>query len=270
MTAALAQAEHNSKFARQQQITVEQKLQDTPSRLVTPPDTSKDAIGWNGLSRMRSKDIIQLVLFGGLTMLSFYICYSNVLTNLLATGEPVFLDSPVKAMMIALLAPAVAATIKILPGLFEREAHQSLCRRSIYGITAISALMWIALFSHEYNGLSGGMPELSDFSLDGSNLGSWLTFSQLFTEIMVGASLFIRFTSILDIYEPERSLPNPNYNALLVDLEQVRLQAQVAQREYEAASNALQQLRARRDILLQDALGKLAGERARFNDLYQS
>ncbi len=247
--------------------SIAEALLSTPKRLDAPLEAQGLLSG--GLSQLRINDAIQLLLFGGLTGLSMWTAYSNVLANLIGTGNPVFLDSPSVASGIAIIAPAAAVAIKILPSAFKRDAAQALCKRFITALTALGVLGWLILFSVSFDGLSNNLPDLNDFSLEGNSTGNWLSFTQLFVEIMVSACLFIRFSDILAIYEPQHKANNPEWDKLSADLEQAKLVSASAQTAFEKASNALSQHLAAKHAFINETLGRLALLHAQYSDLHQ-
>jgi hypothetical protein len=271
LQSALLQAEHDKAFADNRQQDIEEKLKQTPVRLIAPPDDDQTSLTEPSDSHrgLRLKDQYQLWLYGVLTLLLMYVSFQNVYAILLATGEVVFIEDKYKAMAIAALAPAVSTAIKNLPNFFYSVGHKHACERAIYGVTALSAILWIGLFAYSFEGVSGGMPDLSDLSLEGDTVAHWQTFSQLWVEVMCAASLFIRFNSLLDRLQPEQHRKNPDYLGLTADLEQARVQAQYAEKQYEAARTALSQHEAKRQLLINDTLSVLASEQAKYRDLHQ-
>ena len=265
---AKAQAETTRDIANKQKKSVSEALLSTPMYLETPPD--KDAQGFlSDLNCLRFGDGIQLVIFAVLTGLSMVVSYQNVLASLLGTGMPLFIDSPSKAHFLALLAPSVAAAIKNLPAMFKTEASQCLCKRGIYAVAGISSLAWVALFAANFDGLSGNMPDISSFSLDGSSRGNWLTFIQVFTEVTVSASLFLRFSDILKIYEPANKKDNPEYHKLQAALAQAEVAVKAADKNFKEANDALSQHQASRQAFISEALARLSVAQMKYQDLHR-
>ncbi|WP_086930214.1 hypothetical protein [Agarilytica rhodophyticola] len=263
---AKIQAEKNKKIADARRDAIANALLETPKRLDAPPENAKGLIG--GLSQISLSDFIQLGLYGGLATLSMFTAYSNVLANLLGTGLPIFIDDPSKAKFIALLSVGAAAAIKNLPSMFKRETEKSLCKRVITGITGLSAFAWMALFSAEYNGLSSDLPDL-DFSLESNNSGNWLSFTQIFTEVMVSACLFMRVTSILDTYQPPQKRDNTEHGMLEADLVEAEVMCTPNNNTSAQAKNANTQLKAEKEAFTNDALARLAVAQAQYNDLHK-
>ena len=266
----LAQAQRNKEVADAHKKNIGDMLLHTPKRLDAPPSEHSQGLMSGGLSRMRVSDAIQLVLYGALTILSMVVSFENLRANLLGTAMQIFIDDPSKVTWLSLLAPAAGMAIKNLPAMFGRDASRALCKRVIIAITGVSALAWVALFSASFDGLSGHLPDFSDFSLEGSSKGNWLTFTQLFTEIMISASLFLRFGDILSIYEPENKIDNSEHDKLHADLAQAEVAAIAAENAFTKVNNALAQHEAARKAFVSDALGQLAMAQKQFNDLHTS
>lgn len=269
LTSNLEQAKKNKELAEQRKKQISEALLNTPARLDTPPSDNKQGLLAGGWQRVRLSDAIQLALYGSLTVLSMTVSFENLSANLLGTGMQVFIDDPSKALWISLLAPAAGMAIKNLPNMFKRSSAQSLCKRCIIAVTGISALAWVALFSASFDGLSGNLPDFSDFSLEGDSKGNWLTFTQLFTEIMVSASLFSRFSDILKIYEPETKINNPEIDHLRADYSEADVTATAAGNSFAKANDALSQHEATRQAFVTEALSRLAAAQTQFRDLHQ-
>lgn len=266
---ALELAKQHKTSADKTTETVTKELSTTPKRLNSPLDNNSLGLFSGGLSQVRFGDAIQLILFAILICLSMYTAYANVLANLLSTGLPIFLENTKIASGIAMIAPASSVSIKILPSAFKRDAAQALCKRLITAITALGVLAWMILFAMSFDGLSNDLPDLTAFSDEPDYTANLLSFTQLFVEIMVSATLFIKFSDILAIYEPEHKTNNPEWDKLSADLEQAKLASTSAETAFEKANNALGQHKAGKQAFTNQALSLLANKQAQFRDLHR-
>lgn len=150
--------------------------------------------------------------------------------NLMATGLPVFLDSPHLAWSMAALAPLSGFAVKTMIANIRSNRLRGLVTVLLYALTVVFVLLWVWLFAVHFSGLTpapvtDGLFE-EQTALD-SGLATAFTMTTLITEVLVMTVLASRLSSIADFYSPNYWLENPEFVTLTKRLE--RLDAQIAE-----------------------------------------
>ncbi|TDF37164.1 hypothetical protein EYS14_13470 [Alteromonadaceae bacterium M269] len=131
----------------------------------------------------------------------------NVQANLEATYEPVFIEAPYKAWLLALLVPIGSLSIKFLPSSFERESSKRAYIKGLYISTALSLLIWSVAFALMFNGI--GTSEDAEAASDAmANFYMWI---HAFAEMLATASLYMKLSQTLETYFPQTQYRNPAY-----------------------------------------------------------
>lgn len=217
-------------------------------------------------TQWRAQDVIQLMLFGGFMLLCMGLSVVNVQVNIMASQEVIFIESPWKAWVIALLAPAASTAIKMSPKMVEKLPWQERCKHVIYGVTAVVALLWVWQFSQTFDGLGGAVDIAA--MLDTQSGGAHFVFVQLLCEVLISASLFLAVQSLLDSYAPERIKPNP---ARAIAEEQCRLCKSAhdkALKAYQESENQLCTHEAARGAFINEQLAAFGVAMARHHALF--
>lgn len=143
----------------------------------------------------------------------------NVFSNLMASGEGVFVKHPWMAAMISMLAAAGSLAVKFGVEAFHSPNHRRRYTQCVYLAASVSLLIWLPLFALKFKGVAS---EPSFMPLDvnsGDAAGSALVLAQLVAEMLVGAALFQAAMAIYQRYVPDNPEINPDYLANQKDVE---------------------------------------------------
>lgn len=132
---------------------------------------------------------------------------SNVFVNLMAAGDPIFIEKPYLALFIALLVPAGSTALKFISGFFETFKAKKRFALTIYILSALSMLGWSVAFALNFNGVSGAIDFDALGEGDGGK-GALLVWLQLVAEILVAGALFLAAEEIILKYAPETYVEN--------------------------------------------------------------
>lgn len=158
-------------------------------------------------------DIAKLIFILPALLMTLCISFANVLANLKASGEIVFIDQPILAVFIALLAPAGSISMKFIGDIFISDSAKKCYASWLYLLTAIVFVLWIVAFSQQFHGVSSGV-DLDALINGDSGKGSQLVLLQLLAEVLVAASLALAAQTILAKYYAPNRKKNPVYIAL--------------------------------------------------------
>ncbi|MEL6502826.1 MAG: hypothetical protein AAFQ10_00090 [Pseudomonadota bacterium] len=151
--------------------------------------------------------IICVLLIVALTA-SFITAYGN----LMGTGLPVFLETPLLAGVMAMMAPMAGISVKLFNSNFRTDKGHRKFTVALNSVAIAFVLVWVVLFSEQFHGLStsvvaGGLfddPTLWDEVKD-----TLFVAITLLCEISIGAVLANRLDRIATKYAPESWSRNP-------------------------------------------------------------
>lgn len=225
-------------------------------------DKAKVSFGdWTFMDKI-SFPLIGLAAFACLVMSGV-----NVFSNLISSGEPVYVQQPLIPMFISLLAPASSITIKYIGSIFEHNYFYKKCfTKFVFLSSFVSFLVWIAFFSASYSGAASGFDWEAAESGSG-DLGSWLAFMQLLTEVLVGGALFLALQDIFLKYSPDYYEDNLAYIAA-VKTRNVHLALHTALREERNNNHIrLTVLKAERQAYINEKLVEFINLQSRFDSI---
>lgn len=135
------------------------------------------------------------VLGGGMLFLGML----GIHANLQASGEPIFLETPMLSWLLSGFLPGFAVAIKCFTLFLPSDRSRRNYSLFIYGLTIIAGIVWIVLFSQQFQGMTSGI-DWSDLAA-ASGHGNWaFTLIQLLGEVLIGASCFLAVEKIASIY----------------------------------------------------------------------
>lgn len=150
---------------------------------------------------MGAYDQISLVFLFFALPSSLVMGTANVYSNLLVSGEAVFIEQPYLAVFIAMLMPAGSTAIKFISNFFEYQSTKKRYALLIYSLTGIVLFIWSYLFSMSFTGVASDIDWESLGEVQNQN-DSFLDWMQLVAEILVSASLFLAAEEIYLKYSP--------------------------------------------------------------------
>lgn len=226
-------------------------------------DTDKDVIhfkDWTLLDRFMAI----LIAIAGLACL--IMSGANVYSNLISSGEPIYINSPWIPIFISLLAPSCSIAIKFLGSLFEYNYFYKRCFTNLTFIAStVSFLVWVFLFSQSYSVASG--IDWDSLGESDNGLGTWLSFMQLLTEILIGGALFLALNDIFLKYSPDYYQDNIHYlNAVKLRDEHLK-EHEALRQERNQNHTELAVLSAQRQAYINEKLVDVIDRKSRQNAL---
>ncbi len=136
---------------------------------------------------------------------------ANVYANLMASGEPVFIQQPGLAICLSLLVPTGSSALKFITVFFEYDRTRKRYALGIYTLTLITMMAWSIAFALNFTGVAGGMDW--DSLGDSNNSGAILVWLQLSAEILIASALFLAAEDIYCKYNPDQTCESLDYLA---------------------------------------------------------
>lgn len=131
----------------------------------------------------------------------------NVYTNIMSSGNPLFLETPFFAVLISMLFPAGTFSLKYLRESIENEGLKKFFTQSVYILTFFSILFWGHQFSLNFTGLSAGI-DLDSLSKS-MGTGHLMIEAQLLAEFMVSVSSYFALIDNFNLYLPDSKDNDP-------------------------------------------------------------
>ncbi|MEM9388081.1 MAG: hypothetical protein AAGA68_23700 [Pseudomonadota bacterium] len=133
----------------------------------------------------------------------------NVYANLMASGQPVFIEQPWLAAFLSGLLPAGSTALKFVSGFFEYSRTKKRYALVVYILTGVALLAWCITFAMNFSGVSGGI----DWDTLGKSngKGSLLVGLQLTAELLAATALFLAAEDIALRYAPDSYVESPDF-----------------------------------------------------------
>jgi hypothetical protein len=197
--------------------------------------------------------ILSLFLFCA-AMVMLVVSAVNLNAILISSGELVFLESPWKAWMISVLAPLSSICIKLVPLGFEFPQTKKLFLKFLYSLTALAIILWMVLIAQTFQGMGGDLDV--DALLESGQNSQLYVFTQLCVEILVAASLFSGWQSLLDNYHP--AAPSTDSIALDKRIATSETVLEAAQKRLGEATQNLEAIKTGRQLFINKQIEKLS------------
>ncbi|MEO0423893.1 MAG: hypothetical protein AAF184_16255 [Pseudomonadota bacterium] len=168
-----------------------------------PPDLAIPYTRW------ALRDQISFIMISIGLVLALGMGGANVYANLMASGQPVFIEQPILAVFLSGLLPAGSTALKFISGFFEYSRTKKRYALIVYILTAIVLLAWCIAFSLNFTGVAGGFDWDTVGKSDGK--GPVLVGLQLSAELLVAAALFLAAEDISLRYAPHSFVASPEY-----------------------------------------------------------
>lgn len=238
---------------------------DVPAFIEGKEPSDNDAVGVIGFSRFLPIDRWRLMLFGGISIGALVLSLVNTYVALRSSYIPAIESSPWKGWLIAGIAPAISCSLKLLVGIFGRPKFNEFARKTLYVSTAFLGMLWLYLFSAQFDGFSAG----DDWSTPVSSvLGLSFTHLQLLVEVCCGSSMMVACQSILDRYQSFPPIPNLAKGLTSEYARQLQLACDKALKDFEQKDNALKQRQSARQSFISEQVNSFQIALARHNDLH--
>ena len=212
------------------------------------------------------KDQLTFVLTIPLMVLVLCAGSGNVFSAIMAEADPVFLERPILAVLLACLLPAGSVALHSLGDLLESDRSRGRYTRTILWLTLLVLLAWAVLFGLTF--------QIGDDAIDWDELESQpdhtvtaFTIVQILAEMLCGTSLALIAGHIHHRYHADTTIPNPE-DILLGESIRDRLPGYEAIHERrKAAWGRWMQLQAMREVHAQEMVALFLSLRRRFDDL---
>lgn len=184
----------------------------TPPTIKSAVDDDGNAVGkpfrkWGGRYQ------ILCVLCALLTFTAMGVGLTNSAIVLLASGDPVFLESPIRAWLLGMIVPMAGAALKLPTSFIEYETVRKRYALTIILTAAVSLGIWAFFYAAEYKGLTGGMDIQA--LLEPDSKSSYLVFFQLLSEVFASAAFALCVEHIYRLHWPDHYCTNPEYTLIV-------------------------------------------------------
>ena len=172
--------------AKAKQATLEEKLKNTKQYIKSGKGDGEN----KGFSDMVIYDQFSLCFLFLALPTCLFMGAANVYSNLLASGEAVFIDQPYLAVFISMLMPAGSTAIKFISNFFEYQTSKKRYALFIYSLTTLALLTWSFLFAMSFSGVASDI-DWESVGEATNQTDSFLVWIQLVAELLVSAALFL-------------------------------------------------------------------------------
>ena len=188
---------------------------------------------------------------------------ANVYSNIISSGNPVFIERPILAVLLSALFPAGAFSLKFLRDILEEDRSRKRYTKSIFTATIVSLLLWVFQFAIHFPGITA---EIDWDNLgESSGSGSVMVASQLIAELLVSVTLYLAATDISYRYGPDPLIPNPEHIALQDELQNHRHEHELLSKELGSKRGQLKQLESRRQSYTNKVVSKYMSLRIQYD-----
>lgn len=177
---------------------------------------------------------------------------SNIYTVILSSGNPVFLNEPHLAMMLAVLLPIGSFALKFAANYLPHDKAKKRFGVAIFMLTAFALSAWTVLFGLTFGSAAGGI-DWDTLGESNTLRDDLFTIVQILSEMLTGTALLMVFSDVLATYLPSTLAPNPAYEELkqMSDVQRLSLKSDMS--ELKTKQEALAHLKAKRQITINQA-----------------
>ncbi|OXT01981.1 hypothetical protein B7H23_03320 [Notoacmeibacter marinus] len=175
-------------------------------------------------SKWQFRHRIEALLLILMMLVTFIASYVTAYSNLMGTGSPVFIETPV-AYFMAAMAPLAGFCLKLFGNVFRSDRGHHRFTIVLFSMAVILAAAWALLFAKLYHGLSTdgiGTGLFDEPTLWDSWRDTIFISVTLLTEITLSAALASRLDRIARIYSPDFWHRNPESLTLEQDLKDAK------------------------------------------------
>lgn len=190
----------------------------------------------------------------------------NIYTNLMASGEAVFIDQSWLAWCISLLAPASSLAFKFISNFFEYETSKRRYALCVYCFSALAILGWSIAFSMSFTGAAGGFDLETALEGDGGK-GALLVWLTIIAEILTAGALQLALSEISRKYSPDLYRENMAYINAEKALKKHRDHHEVLSTKRGNNFSEVVSLENKRKTYIAEELGKFFALKNRMNSL---
>ena len=240
------------------------QIKKTKFRPYIRSKTDKSKVIKTPFNSWSTGDQCSFLIFTCATVVMFATGFANVFSNIMSTGNPVFLERPHLALLLSFLFPAGAFSLKSFRDTLEEDFSRLRYTRFIYIATFSSIAFWIFQFSLHFPGIA------SDFDLDNLDVpgesNSIMVLAQLIAEFFVSVTLHFTAADIPYDYSRPVRIPNPQHIEIVDILKNHRHEHEQLTKELGEKRGRLKELNAMRQAFIKDLVGKFTNQRIRFDN----
>lgn len=183
---------------------LEHERKHTQRSIKCPNEERKPFLSW------ALKDQCAVVMLAPCVLAVMGMGAANTYANLMAAGEPVFLEQPWLAVCLSALVPCGSTALKFISHFFDHAHTKKRYALSVFVATILFIVAWSITFSLNFTGVTGGM-DWEALGESGGGKGSLLVFLQIACEILIAAALFLALEDVSLIYNPPAYDLNPEF-----------------------------------------------------------
>lgn len=157
-------------------------------------------------SQWRTEHRISLIVLLVAAVVTAGIGFSNIFSTLMASGEPVYLESKWLAALTASSLPLASLAIERIYHFLKLDATRYRYVMVVFSSTAVFAVWWVLAFSSQFDAVGTGF---SFDDLGGGGKDTSLVRIQLLLEMFTAASLGLAVDQISRRYSPDSNDINP-------------------------------------------------------------
>lgn len=212
---------------------------------------------WN----LRDQIVVATAL--GMALICLFAGSINVYVNLLASGSPVFIDQPWTAILLSMLVPAGATSIKFGYNFIESDGMRLLYARLVYVVSGILLILWISLFAHSFHGVSAEIDwdSLGSTTTLQSFLDAAMVWTQSVAEMFIGASLFLVAEMTHQRYSSNYYMANPVFGETKRAYEAQQKILQQTEESLSQAQGRLDRITARQEVFVNEAVAEFLSQK---------
>ncbi len=254
------------KVSTKQEKSLADKERGTRKYRKTGIDLDKNLSSGIGFLQWSGDDQIMMVFVTFIWFCMMVLGLSNVYSNLMASGEPLFLEEPWLAWSLSMIVPAASFAIKFVSNFFEYDTTRKHYAKFIYFLMFAGIIYWSALFSQNYQGLTSSGIDWNNL-LEGGGGDPIFVWIQLITEILIASALFLVIEDIYKKYYPTYFTPNPEYVEAERALASHRKTHVVLRDKYGDVKGRRARRIAEREALINEHVADFMSLRSRFNSI---
>lgn len=176
----------------------------------------------------------------------------NVFSNLMNSGSMVFIEHPWIAASLSVLPAVSSFSVKYFGQLLPEKYHKHYSL-ILHGMAVISLLVWCLTFGYQFHNNAGGEFDLDAVGTSAApDFGVAYTISQLLTEVLVSACLFVTVEDIYQKYANDTLVENPTYTVVLQHYQEAKNTLKELQNKRKADLGELKTLNAKRKIFVSE------------------
>ena len=216
------------------------------------------------ITEWASKHRSSFIISFGLMFIMIGTGVSNVYSNILSSGNPVFLENPHLALFLSALFPASVFATKFIRDFMEADWSRKAFTGFICILFLISTIYWVYQFSIHFPGITNEI-NLDDLDESGHS-DSIMVRAQLLSELFASVMLYFNVSDIWDSYSPSIRIPNPQHIEI-VDILKNHVHAhEQLSKELGEKRGRLEQLKAKRQTFINEAVSKFTNQRIRLDN----